>query len=182
MKIINTEIPEVLIVEPKIFFDKRGFFFENWNESVFRDLTRLDIKFVQENYSFSKKDVLRGLHYQTPKAQGKLVQVLRGKVLDVVVDLRQSSPTFCKSITFELSHTNQRMLWIPPGFAHGFLVLSETVDFLYKVTNHYFSKFEHCIKWDDEYLNINWQLNGKIPLVSEKDLNGKNLKEAILFK
>ena len=181
MKILTTKIPEVLIIQPKIFNDERGYFFENWNEKIFKKSTGLDIKFVQENHSFSKKGVLRGLHYQIPKPQGKLVYVAKGKILDVVVDLRKSSPTFCKNISIELSHTSQQQLWIPPGFAHGILVLSETAELFYKVTDHYAPDCEQCIKWDDKNLNIDWQLNGTTPLLSEKDKNGKNLKDAFLF-
>lgn len=181
MKILTTKIPEVLIIQPKIFNDERGYFFENWNEKIFKKNTGLDIKFVQENHSFSKKGVLRGLHYQIPKPQGKLVYVAKGKILDVVVDLRKSSPTFCKNISIELSHSNQQQLWIPPGFAHGILVLSETAELFYKVTDHYAPDCEQCIKWDDKNLNIDWQLNGTTPLLSEKDKNGKNLKDAFLF-
>jgi dTDP-4-dehydrorhamnose 3,5-epimerase len=181
MKIISTEISEILIIEPHIFFDDRGFFFENWNKENFMRNTGLNINFVQENHSFSKKGVLRGLHYQVPKPQGKLVYVTTGKVLDVVVDLRKSSPTFCKNITVELSDTNYRQLWIPPGFAHGILVLSETADLFYKVTDYYEPKSEQCIRWDDPTLNINWQLNGIVPLLSEKDQKAKNFRDAILY-
>jgi dTDP-4-dehydrorhamnose 3,5-epimerase len=181
MKILPTKIPEVLIIKPKIFNDERGYFAENWNEKIFKKSTGLDIKFVQENRSFSKKGVLRGLHYQIPKPQGKLVYVLTGKILDVVVDLRKSSPTFCKNISIELNHSNHQQLWIPPGFAHGIFVLSETAELFYKVTEHYDPHCEQCIKWDDKNLNIDWQLNGRTPLLSEKDKKGKNLKDAILF-
>jgi dTDP-4-dehydrorhamnose 3,5-epimerase len=181
MKIIPTKISEILIIEPHIFFDNRGFFFENWNKENFKKNTGLNINFVQENHSFSKKGVLRGLHYQVPKPQGKLVYVTTGKVLDVVVDLRKSSSTFCKNITVELSDTNHRQLWIPPGFAHGILVLSDTADLFYKVTDYYEPKSEQCIRWDDSTLNINWQLNGITPLLSEKDQKAKNFKDAILY-
>ena len=181
MKIMHTQIPEVLILEPQIFSDNRGFFFENWHEKIFKKNIGQDIKFVQENRSFSKKGVLRGLHYQIPKPQGKLVCVSRGRVLDVVVDLRKSSENFCKSILVELNDTNHRQLWIPPGFAHGFFALSETVDLFYKVTEYYFPEFEQCIRWDDKTLNIDWQLNGIIPLLSEKDKKGKNLESSALY-
>ncbi|WOB82034.1 dTDP-4-dehydrorhamnose 3,5-epimerase [Providencia sp. PROV114] len=177
MKIIPTEIPDVLIIEPKVFEDKRGFFFESFNQKQFDEAVGYPVTFVQDNHSKSIKGVLRGLHYQEePYAQGKLVRCIAGEVFDVAVDIRENSPTFGKWVGVNLSAENKRQLWIPEGFAHGFLVLSETAEFNYKTTNYYNPNSEKCIKWNDDNLNINWLVQNVI--ISEKDRNGThfNLK------
>lgn len=157
MNVIPTAIPDVLIIEPKVFGDERGFFYESFNQKVFNDATGLDVQFVQDNHSRSSKGVLRGLHYQLPPhAQGKLVRCVRGAVFDVAVDIRKSSPTFGKWVGVELSETNHRQFWIPPGFAHGFLTLSETADFLYKTTDYYMPAFERGIRWNDPQVGVAW--------------------------
>jgi dTDP-4-dehydrorhamnose 3,5-epimerase len=181
MKVISTEIPDVLILEPKVFGDDRGFFFESYNKKSFEKLTGINTDFVQDNHSRSSKGVLRGLHYQIKQSQGKLVRVISGKVLDVVVDLRKSSPTLGKWESVVLSSDNRRQLWIPPGFAHGFVVLSESTDFLYKTTDYYAPEHERCIRWNDADLAIDWQLDGK-PVVSEKDAGGVTFKQADYFE
>jgi len=180
MKIIPTSIPDCLIIEPKVFGDERGFFYESFNRKTFAALTGLDLDFVQDNHSKSAKGVLRGLHYQIQQPQGKLVRAVQGAVLDVVVDIRKSSPTFGQHVTVELSAENKRMFWVPAGFAHGFVVLSETAEFLYKTTDYYAPEFERCIAWNDPSLAIDWQLLGA-PLVSAKDAQGKFFKEAEVF-
>lgn len=182
MKITQTSIFNLLIFEPEIHKDKRGFFLETWNKKVFKNLTKLNIDFVQDNHSRSLKGVLRGLHYQLPKPQGKLIKVTHGEVLDVVVDLRKSSPSFGKYLTISLSGKNQKQVWIPPGCAHGFIAISEFVDFTYKVTEYYSSQDEHCIIWNDPDLNIDWKLKGINPQISKKDLKGKYLKNAPIYK
>ncbi len=157
MNVIPTAIPDVLIIEPKVFGDERGFFYESFNQKVFNEATGLDVQFVQDNHSRSSKGVLRGLHYQLPPhAQGKLVRCVRGAVFDVAVDIRKSSPTFGKWVGVELSETNHRQFWIPPGFAHGFLTLSETADFLYKTTDYYMPAFERGIRWNDPQVGVAW--------------------------
>jgi dTDP-4-dehydrorhamnose 3,5-epimerase len=180
MKITPTEIPDVLIVEPKVFGDARGFFFESFNRTTFRELTGIDADFVQDNHSRSARGVLRGLHYQVQKAQGKLVRVARGSVYDVAVDVRRSSRTFGRWTAVELSEENHRQLWIPAGFAHGFLVLSEFADFLYKTTDYYAPEHERCIAWDDRQLSIDWPLAalGIDPVLSAKDKNGTPFSSA----
>lgn len=180
MKVIPTAIPDCLIIEPKVFGDDRGFFYESFNRKTFAALTGLDLDFVQDNHSKSAKGVLRGLHYQIKQAQGKLVRAVQGVVLDVVVDIRKSSPTFGKHVTVELSAENKRMFWVPAGFAHGFVVLSDTAEFLYKTTDYYAPEFERCIAWNDPALAIDWQLQGE-PLVSAKDAQGILLKNADVF-
>ena len=180
MKIIQTEIPDVLIIEPRVFGDARGFFFESFNQRVFTELTGVTDSFVQDNHSRSEKNVLRGLHYQIQQVQGKLVRVIAGEVLDVAVDIRKSSPHFGKSVAVRLSAANKRMAWIPKGFAHGFVVLSDYAEFLYKTTDYYAPQHERCILWNDPALAIDWQLNGQ-PLLSEKDHHGKLLRDAELF-
>jgi dTDP-4-dehydrorhamnose 3,5-epimerase len=180
MNVIRTEIPDVLILEPKVFGDARGFFFESWNEKAFREATGVTASFVQDNHSRSERGVLRGLHYQVKQAQGKLVRVVRGAVFDVVVDLRRSSPTFGKWVGAELSEDNHREFWVPPGFAHGFLVLSESADFLYKTTDYYAPEHERCIAWDDPAIGIEWPLSGA-PRLSAKDQQGRRLRDAELF-
>lgn len=182
MKIIATDIPEVLILEPRVFEDERGFFMESFNQRLFDDAVGTHYDFVQDNHSRSKKGVLRGLHYQLPPhAQGKLVRVTSGTVFDVAVDIRKSSPTFGKWVGVELSAENRRQLWIPPGFAHGFLVLSDWADFLYKTTAYYAPEAQRCIRWDDASLGIAWPLVD-VPLrLSPQDQAACLLNEAEVF-
>jgi len=181
MNIIKTEIPDVLILEPKVFGDARGFFFESYNEREFRAATGLDVHFVQDNHSRSSRGVLRGLHYQLPPAaQGKLVRCVAGEVFDVAVDLRKSSLSFGRWVGVHLSADNHRQAWIPPGFAHGFLVLSETAEFLYKTTEYYAPEQERCILWNDPELAIDWPLT-VAPLISTKDQAGSRLAKAEMF-
>ena len=177
MKATPTALPEVLLFEPKVFGDARGFFLESWNVRTFRELTGLDVDFVQDNHSRSARGVLRGLHYQLQQPQGKLVRVVRGRVFDVAVDLRRSSPRFGCWAGVELSEDDHRQLWVPPGFAHGFLVLSESADFLYKTTDYYAPAHERCIAWNDPQIGIDWPLDGA-PLLSAKDAQGVSLAEA----
>ncbi|WP_288353973.1 dTDP-4-dehydrorhamnose 3,5-epimerase [uncultured Marinobacter sp.] len=182
MKIIETKIPDVKLIEPKVFGDERGFFMEIWNEKAFRE-AGIDTTFVQDNHSRSVKNTLRGLHYQVIQPQGKLVRVTRGEVFDVAVDLRTNSPTFGQWVGEHLSEDNKRMLWVPPEFAHGFLVLSDSADFLYKTTDYYHPESEQAILWNDPALNIEWPVNTlpNGPLLSEKDKAAKVLKDAQLF-
>jgi dTDP-4-dehydrorhamnose 3,5-epimerase len=183
MKVIDTAISEVKILEPRVFSDARGFFYESYNERVFHDATGVTPTFVQDNHSQSARGVVRGLHYQIQHAQGKLVRVVVGAVFDVVVDLRRSSPTFGKHITVELSAENKRMLWVPEGFAHGFMALTDSVEFVYKTTDYWAKDYERTLLWNDAELGIAWPL-GKIngtPLVNEKDLAGTALKDADCF-
>jgi dTDP-4-dehydrorhamnose 3,5-epimerase len=181
MKVLKTEIPDVLIIEPKVFGDDRGFFYESYNKQRFEEATGVTAEFVQDNHSKSAKGVLRGLHYQIKQPQGKLVRVVRGEVLDVAVDIRQSSPTFGRWVGTVLSEDNKRQLWMPEGLAHGFVVLSDTAEFLYKVTDYYAPEYERCIRWDDADLSIDWQISG-VPLVSDKDAKGDSFQEADLFE
>jgi len=180
MKATRTAIPDLLIIEPKVFGDDRGFFFESFNRRKFAELTGRDVDFVQDNHSRSAKNVLRGLHYQIQHPQGKLVRVVQGAVLDVAVDIRRNSPTFGRHAAVELSAENKRMLWIPEGFAHGFAVLSDTAEFLYKTTDYWYPEHERCLRWDDPVLAIDWQLQAA-PALSGKDAQGKTLAEAELF-
>jgi dTDP-4-dehydrorhamnose 3,5-epimerase len=180
MNVIKTKIPEVIIFEPKVFGDERGFFFECFNQQKFLEAAGLDIHFVQDNHSKSAKNVLRGLHYQIEQAQGKLVRVTLGEVFDVAVDMRASSLTFGQWVGTHLSAENKRQMWIPPGFAHGFLVLSDTAEFLYKTTDFYAPQFECCVKWDDPTIGIEWPLQGK-PILSAKDSQGLSLQAASKF-
>jgi dTDP-4-dehydrorhamnose 3,5-epimerase len=183
MKVTRTEIADVLILEPKLFGDARGFFLESFNRQVFREAAGVDPDFVQDNHSRSGQGVLRGLHYQVQHPQGKLVRVVRGAVFDVAVDLRRSSPTFGRWVGTELSEDNHRQLWVPPGLAHGFLVLSESADFLYKTTDYYHPVHERCIAWDDPTLAIAWPLErlaGR-PRVSDKDAAGLAFRDAAAF-
>ena len=174
MKVTPLAIPEVLLIEPKVFGDERGFFFESFNQQTFNAATGLDVQFVQDNHSKSVRHVLRGLHYQLPpKAQGKLVRAVVGEVFDVAVDLRQGSPSFGQWVGERLSAENKRQMWIPPGFAHGFLVLSETAEFLYKTTDYYAPECERCIVWDDPALAIDWPLAGAAVSLSAKDAQGQ---------
>lgn len=181
MNITPTAIPDVLIIEPKVFGDSRGFFFESFNKKSFRDATGVDADFVQDNHSRSAKGVLRGLHYQIEQPQGKLVRVVRGAVFDVAVDLRKSSTTFGKWVGAELTEENHRQMWVPPGFAHGFLTLTDTADFLYKTTDYYAPQFERCIAWNDPALAIAWPLAGDPPQISAKDQAGELLANAQVF-
>ena len=181
MQAIETAIPGLLILEPKVFGDARGFFMESYNAKAFQDATGLDVNFVQDNHSRSGKGVLRGLHYQIEQAQGKLVRVTRGSVFDAVVDLRKSSPTFGQWAGVELSEENNRQLWIPPGFAHGFLVTSDSADFLYKTTDYYAPQFERSLAWNDPTVGVEWPLAGVAPLLSAKDIAGKPLAECETF-
>lgn len=180
MNVIATELPEVLILEPKVFGDERGFFYESFNERAFQQATGLAPRFVQDNHSRSQQGVLRGLHYQIENAQGKLVRVTAGEVLDIAVDIRRGSLTFGQWVGVKLSADNFRQLWIPPGFAHGFVVLSDYAEFLYKTTDYYTPSAERCIRWDDPDLAIDWQLATE-PRLSAKDQQGKSLQEADLF-
>jgi len=180
MNVIETDLPGVMVIEPKVFGDERGFFYESFNAKAFAEATGVNAQFVQDNHSRSQKGVLRGLHYQLENTQGKLVRVTVGEVLDVVVDIRRNSPHFGKSLTLRLSADNRRQLWIPEGFAHGFVVLSEVAEFLYKTTDYYTPSAERCIRWDDPTLDIDWQLESA-PQLSAKDQNGKSLNEADLF-
>jgi dTDP-4-dehydrorhamnose 3,5-epimerase len=180
MNIIPTAIPDVLLIEPKVFGDARGFFFESFNQKAFDAAMGLNLNFVQDNHSRSAKGVLRGLHYQTQQPQGKLVRVVRGSVFDVAVDLRQSSPTFGQWVGAELSEDNHRQLWVPPGFAHGFVVTSESADFLYKTTDYYAPQFERCIAWNDPAIGIAWPLDAP-PQLSAKDQAGLPLAAAEVF-
>ncbi|WP_398313370.1 dTDP-4-dehydrorhamnose 3,5-epimerase [Zoogloea sp.] len=180
MKVIQTAIPDLLILEPKVFGDTRGFFMESFNARSFQEATGLNVDFVQDNHSRSAKGVLRGLHYQIQQAQGKLVRVVRGSVFDVAVDLRKGSPTFGKWEGVELSEENNRQFWIPPGFAHGFLVTSESADFLYKTTDYYAPEHERSLAWNDPDVGVEWPLDGE-PLLSAKDLAGKRLSECETF-
>ncbi len=173
MKVSPTTIPDVLLIEPRVFGDARGFFMESFNQRDFARATGHDVNFVQDNHSRSARSVLRGLHYQAGQPQGKLVRVARGAVFDVSVDIRVASPTFGQWVGMELSEDNHRQLWIPPGFAHGFLVLSEFADFLYKTTDYYAPARERCIRWDDPDLAIEWPLDGTVPLLSAKDVAGQ---------
>lgn len=181
MNVVTTNIPDVLIFEPRVFGDDRGFFFESFNERAFNEATGRQVTFVQDNHSRSQRGVLRGLHYQIQNPQGKLVRVATGEVLDIAVDIRRGSPTFGHCVTVLLSEENKRQLWIPEGFAHGFVVLSETADFLYKTTDYYNPAAERCIAWNDPTLAIDWQLNGLEPRLSAKDQQGKALADADLF-
>ena len=181
MQAIATALPDVKIIEPKVFGDARGFFYESFNQQAFEGAVGLQCTFVQDNHSRSSKGVLRGLHYQLPpKAQGKLVRVVRGAVFDVAVDIRKSSPTFGKWVGAELSEDNYRQLWVPPGFAHGFVVLSEAADFLYKTTDYYSPEHERCIRWDDPQLAIEWPDPGVAVQLSAKDQVGRAFAEADL--
>jgi dTDP-4-dehydrorhamnose 3,5-epimerase len=174
MKSISTAIADVFILEPKVFGDTRGFFFESFNTRAFAEAIGLDVQFVQDNHSRSAKGVLRGLHYQVLQPQGKLVRVVRGSVFDVAVDIRKASPTFGKWVGVELTEDNHRQLWVPPGLAHGFLVTSESADFLYKTTDYYAPEHERCLAWNDPEIAIEWPLEGA-PQLSAKDQLGKLL-------
>ena len=181
MNVISTSLPGVLIIEPKVFGDARGFFFESFNQQRFNEATGTNFNFVQDNHSRSAKGVLRGLHYQIQKPQGKLVRVARGTVFDVAVDLRKSSPHFGQWVGVELSEDNQRQLWVPPGFGHGFVVTSNSADFLYKTTDYYAPAYERCVAWNDPAIGIEWPDIGIAPLLSTKDAAGLALGDAEVF-
>ena len=178
MKIIDTNIPDVKIIEPKVFGDERGFFIETWEQKKFNELV-CERSFVQDNHSMSIKGTLRGLHYQSINTQGKLVRVIRGKVYDVAVDIRKKSTTFGEWVGIELSAENQKQLWIPEGFAHGFYVMSDEAEFTYKCTDFYNPNAEHTILWNDSDINIAWPLEGVLPILSQKDKHGLRFKELI---
>ncbi len=180
MRAIPTNVPDVMIIEPKVFGDARGFFFESFNQKAFDEATGTCHSFVQDNHSRSARGVLRGMHYQIQQPQGKLVRVVQGTVFDVAVDLRRSSSSFGRWTGVELSAENQRQLWVPPGFAHGFLVLSESADFLYKTTEYYAPEHERCLAWNDEALGIAWPEAGVLQL-SAKDQRGVSFRDAELF-
>lgn len=180
MQVIPSELPGVLILEPKVFGDERGFFYESFNARAFEQATGLKREFVQDNHSCSQRGVLRGLHYQVQQAQGKLVRVTAGEVFDMVVDLRRSSPSFGQWLGVHLSAENKRQLWVPEGFAHGFLVLSEVAEFLYKTTDYYAPEHERCIRWDDPTLAIDWPLS-EPPQLSVKDQAGLAFLNAEVF-
>jgi dTDP-4-dehydrorhamnose 3,5-epimerase len=181
LKLIQTAIPDVLIIEPKVFGDQRGFFYESFNRRQFASFIGRDLDFVQDNHSRSEKNVLRGLHFQVQHPQGKLVRVIQGSVFDVAVDIRKSSPTFGQHVAVELSAENQRMLWVPEGFAHGFLVLSDSAEFLYKTTDYYAPEHERCVRWDDPAIGVDWPL-AHPPLLSPKDQAGVALAQAEVFE
>ncbi|MBR7781103.1 dTDP-4-dehydrorhamnose 3,5-epimerase [Undibacterium luofuense] len=180
MKIIPTSLPEVFIIEPQVFGDSRGFFYESFNARKFAELTGVRAEFVQDNHSKSGKNILRGLHYQIQQAQGKLVRVVSGEVFDVAVDIRKSSPNFGQWVGVNLSAENSRQLWVPPGFAHGFVVLSEQAEFLYKTTDYWAPEHERCLAWNDPEIGIDWPIS-EAPLLSAKDQLGKSLSEAEVF-
>jgi dTDP-4-dehydrorhamnose 3,5-epimerase len=180
MKVSPSKIPDVLIIEPKVFGDDRGFFFESFNLKTFREATGLDVEFVQDNHSKSARNVLRGLHYQIEQPQGKLVRVVQGEVFDVAVDIRRVSKTFGQWVGIHLSAENKKQFWVPPGFAHGFVVLSERAEFLYKTTDYYAPAHERCIAWNDPDLAIEWPIKNS-PSLSGKDSKGSALKTAELF-
>jgi dTDP-4-dehydrorhamnose 3,5-epimerase len=181
MKIINTEISDVLLIEPKVFGDERGFFYESFNVKGFLEKTGISYQFVQDNHSRSSKNVLRGLHYQIQQPQGKLVRVVVGEVFDVAIDLRKSSATFGQWVGVNLSAENKHQLWIPPGFAHGFLVLSEYAEFLYKTTDYYAPEYDRTLLWNDPDLAISWPIQDE-PIISAKDKVGKLFSEAEVYQ
>ena len=181
MEVMRTLLPEVLVLEPTVFGDERGFFMESWNARTFQQATGVDATFVQDNHSRSVRNVLRGIHYQIEKPQGKLVRVVSGRVWDVAVDLRRSSPDFGKWIGAELSAENKKQVWVPPGFGHGFLVLSGTADVLYKSTQYWIAEFDRNIVWNDPDIAVDWKLEDGAPLLSERDRLAPRLREAQVF-
>ncbi|MCA3227015.1 MAG: dTDP-4-dehydrorhamnose 3,5-epimerase [Burkholderiales bacterium] len=182
MKVTPTRLPEVLVLEPRVFRDARGFFMESWNAAVFAQAAGREFAFVQDNHSHSVQGVLRGIHYQVVRPQGKLVRVVQGAVFDVAVDLRRSSPRFGQWVSVELSASNAQQLWIPPGFGHGFLVLSAAADFLYKTTDYWVQQHDRSLRWDDPSVRIDWPLAGIAPLLSDKDLRAPLLAQAEVFE
>ena len=181
MNVIETEIPEVLLIEPKVFGDERGFFMESFNQRNFSEKTGVNLEFVQDNHSRSSQGVLRGLHYQIQQAQGKLLRATLGEIFDVAVDIRKNSPNFGKWVGYLLSAENKRQLWVPPGFAHGFLVVSEAADVLYKTTDYYAAEYERSILWNDPDIGINWPLDSIEVKLSQKDKVAQTLKDTDLF-
>lgn len=182
MKFIPTAIPDVIVIEPQVFGDHRGFFMETWQRNTFAE-NGIDYDFIQDNHSKSSHGILRGLHYQMEQTQGKLVRVVEGSVFDVAVDMRRSSPTFGKWVGYELSAENHRMMWVPPGFSHGFYVKSETAEFVYKCTDYYAPEHEQSLLWNDPAVGINWNLvDGKDPILSDKDANAPALADAKTFE
>jgi dTDP-4-dehydrorhamnose 3,5-epimerase len=181
VKATPSALPEVLILEPSVFGDERGFFLESWNARTFRECTGLDVTFVQDNHSRSTRDVLRGIHYQLVRPQGKLVRVVTGAVFDVAVDLRRNSPDFGRWVGVELSEENQRQMWVPPGFGHAFLVLSERADFLYKTTEYWMAEHDRGIAWNDPQIGIEWPLQGRQPNLAPKDRLAPPLSTAQIF-
>lgn len=180
MKVIPTGLPEVLVIEPRIFADERGLFYESWNAKSFTEATGLAVDFVQDNHSVSRRGVLRGIHYQLVRPQGKLVRVAAGRVLDVAVDLRRSSPRFGRWVAMELDVENHRQVWIPPGFGHAFIVLSEFATFLYKTTEYWFVEHDRTVRWDDPQIAIDWSLD-VAPVLAPKDVNAPLLADAEVF-
>jgi len=180
VKVVKTEIPEVLVIEPQVFGDDRGFFYESYNERTFAEATGLNVRFVQDNHSRSARNVLRGLHYQIRQPQGKLVRVTAGEIYDVAVDVRRGSRTFGKWTGVALSAENRKMCWVPPGFAHGFLVTSDHAEVQYKTTDYWAAQHERCIVWNDRDLAISWPIKGE-PILSQKDLAGLSLKHTEVF-
>ena len=180
MRVTPTALPEVLLIEPRVFGDDRGFFMESWNARAFGEATGLDVSFVQDNHSYSTRNVLRGIHYQVVRPQGKLVRVATGSVFDVAVDLRRSSPTFGRWVGYELSATNKLQMWIPPGFGHGFVVLSESADFLYKTTDYWIGQHDRTVRWDDPAIGIDWPLQGE-PILAAKVAAAPLLAQAETF-
>jgi dTDP-4-dehydrorhamnose 3,5-epimerase len=181
VKVSPTELPEVLLLEPRVFTDDRGFFFESWNAKTFAAATGLTVEFVQDNHSLSRRGVLRGIHYQVVRPQGKLVRVAAGTVLDVAVDLRRSSPRFGRWVAVELSGENHRQLWVPPGFGHAFVVMSEVATFLYKTTDYWFAEHDRSLRWNDPALGIDWRLRGE-PVLAPKDASAPLLVDAEVFE
>lgn len=181
MRVTPTALPEVLLIEPRVFEDERGFFMESWNAKTFQEATELDVEFVQDNHSRSRKNVLRGLHYQLVKPQGKLVRVAHGAVFDVAVDLRKSSPNFGKWVGVELTGENKRQLWVPPGFGHGFVVISESADLLYKTTEYWHSAHDRALRWNDPRLAVQWPLAGTTPQLAAKDAAAPTLQDAEVY-
>jgi dTDP-4-dehydrorhamnose 3,5-epimerase len=181
VNVIPTALPDVLVLEPTVFGDERGFFMESWNARTFAELTGVNLPFVQDNHSRSARNVLRGIHYQLNRPQGKLVRVVAGEVLDVVVDLRRSSPNFGRWVALVLSAENKRQLWVPPGFGHAFLVRSGSADFLYKTTDYWFKEHERSLAWDDPALAIDWGLRGESPILAAKDRDAPRLQDAEVY-
>jgi dTDP-4-dehydrorhamnose 3,5-epimerase len=181
MRVTPTSLPEVLLLEPKVLGDERGFFMESWNAKTFQEATELDVEFVQDNHSRSQRNVLRGLHYQLVKPQGKLVRVVNGAVFDVAVDLRKSSPNFGKWVGVELTGENKRQLWVPPGFGHGFVVISESADLLYKTTEYWHSAYDRSLRWNDPSLAVQWPLVGTAPQLAAKDAAAPMLQDAEVY-
>ncbi|MDT3680736.1 MAG: dTDP-4-dehydrorhamnose 3,5-epimerase [Burkholderiaceae bacterium] len=181
MNVLATDLPDVLLIEPKVFGDARGFFYESWNERAFAKATGVELRFVQDNHSRSRRGVLRGLHYQLRQPQGKLIRVVRGSIFDVTVDLRRSSAAFGRWTGVELTEETRRQLWVPPGFAHGFLVLSEVAEVLYKTTDYYAPEDERTLLWNDPRLGVQWPLRGLEPVLSSKDAAGRPFEECEVF-